>query len=295
LASCAKPEGIVVFLHQPLWYNWSSWSRVHKLLAEHSVGAVIAGHFHYNQTETTLDGIHYRVLGATGGKTRTGSPNAGNLQHVTTIKFGSGEPQFTIIPLSPYSWTQPTSRPLNDTLQAIEQSFGSLYDFAAGSPVYLKGTNLVSDCSSGAPATLNLASFGNAAARPVMITLKVQAQNISVTQGKFATDACVDSIGTFQCQLAASKFVAVSNTSIVQISSYPTPPPLWVGTLAAGSTPPVVGTQINMQVTMSFDDGGQNYLLNTNVQTSVQACPVSSAASTVPSPNSGRTGTKSTR
>ena len=72
-------KGIVVFLHQPLWYNWSAWKKVHEILRKYRVMTVIAGHFHYNQDEGYLDGIRYIIVGATGGTLKQASRDAGTL------------------------------------------------------------------------------------------------------------------------------------------------------------------------------------------------------------------------
>jgi hypothetical protein len=82
----------VVFMHQPLWYNWTAWARVHALLRRHRVRVVIAGHFHYNQDEGSLDGIHYLVVGGTGGDVKQGNEAAGNVQHVTVMTLERGSP-----------------------------------------------------------------------------------------------------------------------------------------------------------------------------------------------------------
>lgn len=41
---------------------------------------VIAGHFHYSQSNGCYDGIPYTVIGATGGNTKQGNSNAGDVR-----------------------------------------------------------------------------------------------------------------------------------------------------------------------------------------------------------------------
>jgi len=48
LLSSTSSKGIIVLIHQPMWYNWSGWKKVHNSLRNYSVLAVIAGHYHYN-------------------------------------------------------------------------------------------------------------------------------------------------------------------------------------------------------------------------------------------------------
>ena len=65
LSSMAKgTKGVVIFIHQPLWYNWTAWMRVQEILQKYPVVCVIAGHFHYNQIEPPLSGITYLTVGA---------------------------------------------------------------------------------------------------------------------------------------------------------------------------------------------------------------------------------------
>ena len=83
----ATATGTIVFLHQPLWYNWPGWSDVHALLRRYQVTAVIAGHFHYNQDDGEIDGVRYLVVGATGGDIKRGNAAAGGIHHVTLVKL----------------------------------------------------------------------------------------------------------------------------------------------------------------------------------------------------------------
>ncbi|MEL6244950.1 MAG: metallophosphoesterase, partial [Pseudomonadota bacterium] len=78
-------SGTIVFIHQPLWYNWGDWARVHRLLATYGVRAVIAGHFHYSQDEGELDGIRYLIHGATGGRVKLTSPEYGGTHLVSVL------------------------------------------------------------------------------------------------------------------------------------------------------------------------------------------------------------------
>jgi len=119
LAAHAASRGVFVLVHQPLWYMWSTWDRVHQLLARYPTRAVIAGHFHYNQADSRIDNIAYRVVGATGGDTKQGSANAGDLQHVTILTAkDDGSLDFRIVPLTPYAQIAWTSREIMDRIQA---------------------------------------------------------------------------------------------------------------------------------------------------------------------------------
>lgn len=266
--------GTIVLLHQPLWYNWKGWARVHALLARYKVNTVVAGHFHYNQTQVLLDGIDYRVVGSTGGTTKQGNPNSGDLHHVTVMTLGSGgPPSFTMIPLAPYSQTTWTSRPMMDRVQALDQNLGNIYSFAGNSPVYAQNGALVAACGSTAPAQLVLKEIGNAAAVPVNVTITVSSTPaVQVTGASFGAGLCQSDIDEFECQLAPSAGVAVSNTSLIQMSQYPPPPPLWTATIAAQGAVPPVGTDITLTVAQSFIAGNQTYLVYQTGTTKVQGC-----------------------
>ena len=271
LAAAADSSGVVVFLHQPLWYNWSSWARVHELLSRYPVAVVVAGHFHYNQSDEVIDGIRYWVVGATGGSTKTGNPNSGDLQHVTIISLSGRQATLRLVPIVPFPATDWTPRYYMDRLQAVDQTFGNLWNFAQGSPVFLDGRRLVRKCGEEEPAQLVLADFGNAAELPVRISIDVDGgPSIRVTKGEFAANACASDIGPLSCVLAPSAGVAVSNTSIVQ--TLQGAPPLWRGTLGVSGSAPAVGTPIAVTVRMSFDANRQTYSLQTEVSTTVQGC-----------------------
>jgi 3',5'-cyclic AMP phosphodiesterase CpdA len=85
LAAHADARAIIVWVHQPLWYHVSGWKRVHELLRQYPVAAVISGHFHYNQDVGVLDGIHYYTVGATGGFEKNGNRQAGDVDHVSIL------------------------------------------------------------------------------------------------------------------------------------------------------------------------------------------------------------------
>ena len=266
-------DGIVVFLHQPMWYIWSDWSRVHALLAQYPTKAVISGHTHYNQNQIALDGIQYWVVGATGGDTKQGQQNAGDLQHVTLLTIDGAQIQFQMIPLAPYTQTTWTPRVIMDRVQAIDQMLGSLFSFATNSPVFVQNNQLVSACGSATPAQLVVKDIGNAVARPATATINVTGPpGFAVTQGSFGDGLCAGSLGTFQCTLNASAGVAVSNTSLVQLNQYPPPPPLWTGTLGVQGTAPGAGGVITLQLLMSFEEENQSYAIFRTGSTTIQAC-----------------------
>ena len=133
LAKSTNSRGVIVFLHQPMWYNQVGWERVQNLLKQYNTLAVIAGHYHYNQDEGTRDGIRYIVVGSTGGNTKNASANAGGVYHVTlmTISNDNGI-SLKLIPISDSYESEEltfTERDVMDRVQAIDTMIGSLpYD-----------------------------------------------------------------------------------------------------------------------------------------------------------------------
>lgn len=83
---------IVLLMHRPLWrtrrVGWDA--RVHPLLVEHGVDAVIAGHFHALQRDEDRDGIEYHLLGVCGGAIDQ-HPLTGQFNHLTLLDLGPGD------------------------------------------------------------------------------------------------------------------------------------------------------------------------------------------------------------
>lgn len=92
LAHAASRElPTVLLVHRPMWrYGSAAWEeRVHPMLVEHGVDAVIAGHFHAMQRDPDLDGVQYHVLGSCGGLIDQ-HPASGQLQHLTFLTIHPG-------------------------------------------------------------------------------------------------------------------------------------------------------------------------------------------------------------
>jgi 3',5'-cyclic AMP phosphodiesterase CpdA len=199
-ANAANKSGIMVLLHHPMWYMWSDWDRVHRLLAQYRVNTVIAGHFHYNQVDSRIDGIQYHVVGATGGDTKRGTPNAGALQHVSVLTINDDRSlDFRMIPLAPYVQIVWTGRQVMDRVQAVDSLLGNLWSFAGNSPVFLQNGALVAACGTSAPAKLLLSQLGNATAAPVDVSISVT-PSVTVA-GSFGDGFCLQDVGPFSCRL----------------------------------------------------------------------------------------------
>ncbi len=123
-----KAKGIVVFLHQPHWYVWSNWFEIHQILREYPVAGVIAGHYHYDQDDGVIDGIHYVVIGSTGGAVKKTDVHSGGGYQYGLISLKGN--RFTGIQLFDVATNSPlefTPRRSMDRIQAISCMLDNLY------------------------------------------------------------------------------------------------------------------------------------------------------------------------
>ena len=273
LAQHRDATATVVFLHQPLWYNWTSWVEVHRILRQHRVSAVIAGHFHYNQDDGTLDGIRYVVVGAAGGRVKTGAPRAGNLQHVTVMTLHDRDVEFTVLPLDGGAPTTLTPRADMDRVQMLDVALGSGWDFEAKNPVFLKHGTLVASCDSAAPARLEIPSLGNPLDTLLIVTVKLQKIGVGGPDPTVDESVCRTRLDATHCLLRGGAHIGIANLSSVEVASGR--PPLWAWTappqrLAGGPTP---GTAFHVDIHASFQGTSGPLFLERRLTTTVRACP----------------------
>lgn len=273
LARHSDATATVVFVHQPLWYNWTSWMEVHRLLRQHRVSAVIAGHFHYNQDDGTLDGIRYVVVGAAGGRVKAGAPRAGNLQHVTVMTLRDRDAEFTVLPLDGGAPTTLTPRADMDRVQMLDVALGSGWDFEAKNPVFLKHGTLVASCDSAAPARLEIPALGNPLDTPLVIRVTRQTIGVGGPDPTVDESVCRVTSDTTSCLLRGGAHIGVANLSSVEVASGR--PPLWAWTapaqrLTGGPTP---GTPFHVDIHASFQGTSGPLFLERRLTTMVRACP----------------------
>lgn len=265
-------RAIVVFLHQPLWYHWSGWQRVHELLRQYRVAAVINGHLHYNQNNGELDGIRYISVGATGAFKKDGSREAGDVDHVSVLKVGSPH-QVSIklfaldsLPL------KLTPRVDMDRVQALHVQLGNFFNFTSSNPVFLKNGQLVDACTNGNPATLEITQIGAPVDRPVEVRIDFTSvpAGVALSSPSFTPGECQTVITPTRCVMARNARTFFSNYSSVEINQS-FGPALWQSGLTSGSPQP--GTVLNLLIKTRFQGDSGNLFLQTNVSTTVQACP----------------------
>lgn len=268
-------HGIVVFLHQPLWYHWSGWQPVHELLAKHRVALVLSGHHHYDQDNGTIDGVRYLTVGATGGFTKNGSRDAGDVQHVTVLRLAGRKVQdLELIALSDGLPLELTPRSDMDRVQALDVQLGNFFDFAQRNPVFVDDDGqLVDACDGGQPATVEITQIGAPIDLPVEVTLGFTSTppTVVLDDPAFTAGQCQSTVGNLHCVLARTARTFFSNYSSVLIDEFFSPP-LWsTGLAPANGVQP--GTVLSFDVRTAFDGDSGPLFLETTVSTTVQACP----------------------
>lgn len=268
-------RGIIVFLHHPMWYNWSAWQRVHRLMRRYPVAAVVAGHFHYDQGEGRLDDIRYIVVGATGGNVKQGDRDAGDVQHVSvmTVK-GKSAVELQLISLSDNLPLTLTPREDMDKMQALDLVLGELWNFAATNPVFRKSDgSLVNACNSSQPARINISPIGNPTDKSIGVHIAFSAtdSNVNLTAPGFTPGECASVSGAFDCVLARSARIFVANNSSVTVNSFA--PPLWSTGLGHTGQPPAVGTVLNFDIHLRYTGKSGALALERRMSTVIGACP----------------------
>lgn len=266
-------RAIVVFVHQNLWYHWSGWQRVHELLRKYPVAAVLSGHTHYDQNNGKLDGIRYLTVGATGGATKEGSRDAGDVQHVSVLRVGG--PHQTQIKLLPVSDNLPlklTPRVDMDRVQALDVQLGNFFDFSTRNPVFLKAGQLVSSCDTSAPAKIQINQIGDPMDLPLDVKINFSSTPAGVVLASpgFLPGECQQVISPTECILARTARTFISNYSSVLINDFTN---LWQSGLAPAGGGAQPGTVLSFKIRTSFQGVSGPLFLETTVSTTVQACP----------------------
>jgi 3',5'-cyclic AMP phosphodiesterase CpdA len=277
-------RAIVVFIHQALWYHAGGWQRVHELLRRYPVALVISGHHHYDQDYGVTDGIRYITVGATGGNTKTGSRNAGDVQHVTVVALVDNK--VTDVKLISVSDAFPlalTPRVDMDRVQALDVQLGNLFDFGQRNPAFLKSGQLVRSCAESTPATLAISQLGAPVDLPVDLKLSFSTSPAGLVDlsGAAFSAACPGPISPTQCVLPRTARTVFSNYSSVQIEGDPCvaaacaapSQPLWTSGLMATGSGPAPGTVLRLHIRTTFQGTSGPLYLEKDVATTVQACP----------------------
>ena len=274
LSAHRQASAITVFTHQPLWYNWAGWSRVHSLLQEFHVKAVIAGHFHYNQDEGVLDGIRYLVVGATGADVKQGSKTSGNIHHVTIMTLAKRSPaRFALLPLTAEQAAAFQPRSDMDKVQALDVMLDNNYyknydQFGPSNPLCLIDGTVYSD-SAKSPAQLHLLPIGNPIDQVVSVSLE-NMSNAWILEGpgfRIDAKACTQESSANTCFLLPGAGIIASNNSSVILPDKGTP--MWQTQLKSKSTPVQPDMPVVLRMRVSFHGQQGEYMLERKLQTRV--------------------------
>jgi Calcineurin-like phosphoesterase len=258
LAKYRNARGIIVFLHQPMWYYWSNWKPVHELLRRYPVIAVVAGHFHYNQDE--------------GKFVKEASRDAGNIQHVTVMTITGRQVDFRLMPIDGSGPLKMTPRADMDRVQAVASVLDE-FRFGSQNSICLKGNQLFSNNTE--PARLLVVPVGNPIDVVTTINVQLLKDKLSLINPHFTTGACQQVATDGACLLAPAARIESSNTSSVVLNNRFAPlPPLWESglTISSGSTV-VVGDKVNLKVRISFPGLQGNLFVESVATTTISACP----------------------
>lgn len=283
LADHRTAAGIVIFMHQPLWYNVGAWEPVHRLLREYPVRAVIAGHLHYSEDDGDLDGIRYLVVGATGGMLKPSSPEVGGVPVVASIAVGRTSCAAQILPVDGQSAATFATRRDTDRILALDYAMDAVGDwpFESVNAICLRNGTLIMPAQNNRPAVVQLRAIGNPIDVLTSLTITVELGSAS-RQGTFAANTCSTLSGQ-QCVIAPATNVDMSNVSTVQFR-WPDPTetsltqqvgPLgsaWeaaIGDMGAGIQP---GAMLHVRLKYSFQVDGDLRYLERDLPTAIKAC-----------------------
>lgn len=283
LARADTRKGVIVFLHQPLWYNWSSWLDVHSVLAAHNTKVVVAGHFHYDQTEREIDGIQYRVVGATGGMIKKANAASGGWWHVTRLTItDTGSVTWQVIPLGKETKKDFTDRFHMDRVQALSCSLSNAAQWLSRQKLYIRNGKLSGDCRSGSPPAVTVGQLGNPLDVKVLVEVALGGNpKYAIQSGRFAEKVCTGSPGDTTCEASENTWTAVSNASmVIPTCSRYTPDYLycigndsfWKGIIGVKGTPHA-GDTVKLVITMSYTSKeGETFKIWQDTPVSVEEC-----------------------
>lgn len=238
-------KAIVVLVHHPHWYVWSNWSRVHDVLKEYNVKAVLAGHYHYDQDDGEIDGIRYLVMGATGGVVKECDAHSGGTHMVGLITLTPGGIEdIRLVDVPGDTLLELTPRRSMDRIQALSCMLDNLYQDAQ----FIHTPTEIPE-----KVIIRLASLANPIDLPIQFSIDTHPRDFEQTRWLADSDTIPpitldpgDRIG----------WANYSNTG-----QWLTPPPLWEGTISRkyfekkGSIP--------VTIRVSFSDTGTRCIQKT--------------------------------
>jgi len=219
-----QAEAIIVFLHQPLWYNWAGWLPVHQVLRDYGVLAVLAGHFHYDQDDGELDGIRYLIFGATGGAVKNANRPAGGMHQVAVLHLQGRHLTPRLLDAETGEETAFTTRTDADRVQALDYILWGLKGEITNTPSCIKGDGDVDDPPSAAAHAITISNLGNPIDLPVLLAIEHDPSQAQLITPHFAEGLCFPGGNGLHCRLPPGIGIAVSNPSFAS-PCFPICPP----------------------------------------------------------------------
>ncbi|MDK2976745.1 MAG: hypothetical protein PWP06_1220 [Candidatus Marinimicrobia bacterium] len=214
LETHSSAKAIMVLVHHPQWYVWSNWSRVHNVLKEYNVKAVLAGHYHYDQDDGEIDGIRYLVMGATGGAVKTSDAHSGGTHMVGLMKLTPrGLEDIRLVDVPGDTLLELTPRRSMDRIQALSCMLDNLYQDAQ----FIHTPTEIPE-----KVIIRLASLANPIDVPIQLSIDTQPRDFEEIRWLNHPDT------TPPITLNPGERIGWANYS--STGQWFTPPPLWEGT-----------------------------------------------------------------
>lgn len=253
-----KAKGIVVFLHQPHWYVWSNWYEIHQILREYPVAGVIAGHYHYDQDDGVIDGIHYVVIGSTGGVVKNTDAHSGGSQQYALLSLkGNRFVDIQLFEVFTDSLLEFTPRRSMDRMQTLSYMIDNLY---MDETIYQKNGSLMYKVAEGKYDTLHFIGL-ESLANPIDLPISIQ---VSALDSDLINPRWSDSNDKPENQspfvLQPGERIGWANYS--NVGNWQQLPPLWVTDI--GNTNRWLDKkQVSLKVQVSFTDQRKRWIEST--------------------------------
>jgi hypothetical protein len=280
-----RKRPIIVITHHPLWYQVSNWYDVHDALRTYgNVLHVFAGHFHYTQSNEEYDDIPYTVIGATGGDTKKGNSNAGDVRLYGILTLTSKGSKKYSLDIDLYSLDSPNDTqlviPPAEAMNRVQQQSsinGDLsYDYITiPTAMFYNSTSGIigTACNSTTPVTFSLIA-ANAHDIDQVFNIQLLPNNIfRLSSSNFVPSQWKQVLNSTAAVIGGGKNCDQSSTSVSEVVSYYEPMvTMWTGVPVIVPANWTGGTVMTFRFSTSFNYEGLTYYLYNDIKRQVTAC-----------------------